>query len=87
MLVISSEPYHFSDSRVAGRVESVHNSMILLKTHKVLSKTQVPNSNIIQIIHYTNYSIIIIIIFKRTVSPRNHVSLKLKDRHFTVKWS
>jgi len=25
MLVISSEPYHFSDSRVAGRVESEHN--------------------------------------------------------------
>ncbi len=86
MLVISSEPYHFSDSRVAGRVESVHNSMILLKTHKVLSKTQVPNSNIVQIIHYTNYSIIIFF-FKRTVSPRNHVSLNLKDRHFTVKWS
>ena len=47
MLVISSEPYHFSDSRVAGRVESVHNSVILLKTHKVLSRAQVLFSNII----------------------------------------
>jgi len=47
MLVISSEPYHFSDSRVAGRVESEHNSVILLKTHTKLSKTQVPNSKII----------------------------------------
>jgi len=47
MLVIPTEPSHSSDSRVAGRVESVHNSMILLKTHILLSQTQVPNSKII----------------------------------------
>ena len=53
--------------------------MILLKSYIVLSKTQVPKLMTIQIIVYISYSTVLIF-FKRTNEPKNHVSLNLKDR-------
>ncbi len=60
--------------------------MILLKTHLMLSKTQVPNSKIIQIMYSLQYYIFLIF-FKRTNEPTNQASLNLKDRDFIDKWS
>ncbi len=68
MLVIPPEPYHFPDSRVAGRVESEHNSVILLKTHKVLSHTQVLFSYIIQIMYSLQYYLFLLEV-SRTKEP------------------
>ena len=68
MFSISSEPYHFPEFRVAGRVVREHNSVIFLKTHKVLSHAQVLFSNILQIIHCTNYYLFLLKV-SRTDEP------------------